>query len=96
MAAFRCPKHGMQIAVRFCEGAAKAVDERNPEEVFLQRDQWGWYTLCRRCALLPEEQHDASFLVCEKCMAEWAKASGSNYLERCVSPVEEYPVEEEP
>lgn len=96
MPAFRCPKHGMQIASCFCEHAARAVDERTPEDVFIRRDQWGWYTLCRRCALLPKEQHDANSLVCGECVVEWAKATDSNYLERCVSPVEEYPVEEEP
>ena len=62
-------------------------------EVFIQRDQWGWYTVCRACALLPKEQHDANFPVCGKCVVEWANATGSDYVARCAMPVEESPLE---
>lgn len=91
MPAFKCPRHRMQIAGRFCEHAASAVEKSLPMRVFLQRDRWGWFTLCPTCIFLPEEELDTDFLVCEKCVAEWAVATENDYLERCASPTEEHP-----
>lgn len=81
----------MQIASRFCEHALGAVNDRRSMEVFLQRDRWGWYTLCPSCIALQESRLDTDFLACEKCVAEWATATGSDYLARCQSPIEEWP-----
>ncbi|MCA9605364.1 MAG: hypothetical protein KC619_07205 [Myxococcales bacterium] len=91
MPAYECEEHGTQIAARFCEHAATAVASRQPMEVYLQRDQWGWYTLCPECVGLPKDQHEANSLVCERCAKEWVDETGSDYLDRCKSPVEELP-----
>ena len=91
MAADKCPKHGMQIYSRFCEHAMLAVESLGPMDVYLRRDQWGWCTLCPACALLPAEAVDTDFYVCEKCTSEWALATGSDYLQRCQRPVDEFP-----
>lgn len=91
MAAIKCPIHGEQIASSFCEHAAAAINARQPVQVFLQRDPWGWYTVCCCCARLPKEEHEADDLVCGKCMLEWASTTGSDYVQRCQNPVEESP-----
>lgn len=93
MAAFECPKHGMQIAEPFCEHGAAAVDERHPIDVYLRRSEGWWVTLCEACVRrldLPETTNDL-VLVCGECIGEWATATGSDYLRRCQHPAPESP-----
>ena len=91
MPAFKCPTHGMQIASHFCEHAEAAVNARQSLDVYLQRNQWGWTTVCSACAQLPLEQRDTDFLVCGRCIVEWAEVTGSDYVQRCQNPVPEFP-----
>lgn len=81
----------MQIAVRFCEHGASTVESGQPMEVYRQRDQWGWYTVCPDCVLLPKTLRDTDFLVCARCVVDWAEQTGSDYVARCQTPVEECP-----
>ena len=39
--------------------------------VYLQKDEWGWYTLCSRCARQPKATHEANSLMCGSCTVEW-------------------------
>lgn len=91
MPAFKCPTHGMKIASHFCEHAEVAVNARQPLDVYLQKNRWGWTTVCPDCVRLPTEQRDTDFLVCGACVVEWAEKVGNNYVERCQEPVEESP-----
>ena len=91
MAAIKCPVHGSQIAGCFCEHVAAAVESNKPMQVFLQQDRWGWHTVCTDCALSQNANSEASTLVCEKCIVEWAKETESDYLDRCKNPVVEAP-----
>jgi hypothetical protein len=93
MGANDCPAHGTQIASVFCEHASDAVDARMPIALYLQRDQWGWYTLCDAC--VQRRDHPAVqenlVLVCGKCILEWAAATNSDYVRRCQDPKPEFP-----
>lgn len=93
MAAFDCPKHGMQIASHFCEHVAAAIDARHPIRFYLQKhDPTGtWYAVCASCARQPKVLHNPNFLVCSECVLEWAGQTGSDFVERRMSLVEEHP-----
>lgn len=94
MAALRCTKHGPQIALRFCEHAGVAVDERRVVPVYLQRDEWGWCTLCDDCVRRVDRSQalaDADYLVCVACAKEWAQTAGNDYVQRSQDPRPEYP-----
>jgi hypothetical protein len=93
MGAFKCPKHGMQIAEPFCEHAACAVNERRPIDVYLQWADGWWISLCATCVRqlkVPETLDDLE-LVCGECISEWVDATGSDYLLRCQNPKSEFP-----
>ena len=91
MPAFKCPRHGMRIAAHFCEHAESAVMSLQPLEVYIQKNEWGWCTVCPTCIGIPKASRDTDFLVCEGCVVDRALKTGSDYLTRCREPVEEFP-----
>ena len=93
MGAVHCPIHGTRIASVMCEHVAAAVDARRPMRVYLQKDSWGWYTLCDACARRRDdpELQDELGLVCGECVDEWAVATGSDYSQRFENRVSESP-----
>jgi hypothetical protein len=93
MGATKCPRHGTQIASVFCEHASDSVDARTSTTLYLQKNKWGWFTLCSACIRRrddPDVQNDL-VLVCGKCIVDWAEATGSDYVQRCQNPVPESP-----
>ena len=91
MPAIECPIHGEQLGSIFCSHAAGAINGREPMELFLQRNQYAWYTVCPACIRMPKAKHEPNRVACEKCIVEWVSRTGSDYLERCQAPVEEHP-----
>ena len=94
MGMYKCETHGNQFALFFCEHAERAVSPRRPLEVFLQKGLYVWHTLCRACMLRPDFEvalDEADHGVCSKCVAEWANATGSDYMTRVKSPTNERP-----
>jgi len=94
MPGLRCEKHGNQFALVFCEHAGLAVDERRAVAVYLQRNDWGWITVCDDCvrrADLSRVLASADYLVCTKCVKEWAELAGNNYVLRSQDPRPEFP-----
>lgn len=93
MGATKCSRHGTQIAAVFCEHAFDAIDTRIPITLYLQKNQWGWYTLCDVCIRHHDdlEIQENLVLVCGKCILEWATTTNSDYVQRCQHPVPEFP-----
>ena len=94
MAALRCPKHGPKIALIFCEHAGTAVDERRVVPVYLQRNEWGWHTVCEDCVRRADRAQalaDADYLVCVECAIEWAEIADNDYVQRSQDPHPEFP-----
>ena len=94
MPAVECPKHGVRIALVFCDHAGAVVNERRTERVYVQCGQFSWVTVCEACVRSPDLARilvEASCLVCTDCATEWVELTGNRYSERCRAAEPEFP-----
>ncbi len=96
MPAFECAYHGFQLAMPCCEHVKEAIEAKREVDLYLQRNEWGWFLVCGKCVRrddLAEVLANTSSGVCELCMSEWVEQTGSDIYARCQHPRYESPKE---
>lgn len=98
----RCPRHGAQILLPFCEHAALAIEERRDVPVFVQYYErvveppvpGSWLAVCGDCVRrsdLYDVLGKCDGLVCEKCVMEWAETTKNGLIARFRKRRPEFP-----